>query len=198
MKAPLSQIFCSLAAVCSVLAAPAASTTDASTTDVTANYDNLPNAPVVKPIVDYKNLNYGNWTYATAQTVQVGGVASQSPFNRIVSAARGTPTFSKQDRPFAPKTIYFGCAARTAEAVVTLAASCSVTFTGYAASNGAQVASQTFKFDPPVSPVAPVPMRQVVFPNAFRQKLGRLTVTYNNQALVALLADTFTYTLFNS
>ncbi|KAL8805063.1 MAG: hypothetical protein Q9223_004883 [Gallowayella weberi] len=195
MKAPLLQIFCTLGAISSVFAAPTAST--ASTTNVTADYDNLPNALVVQPITDYKNLNYASWTYATVQAVQIGGVASKSPPNRIVSAASGNPTFSKQDRPFAPQVIFFGCAVRDAQAVATLAVSCSVTFTGYAASNGAKVASASFRFDPPAKPLTPVSMVPAVFPSAFQQKLGKLTVAYENQALVTLLADSFNYTLFS-
>ncbi|KAL8807415.1 MAG: hypothetical protein Q9182_000754 [Xanthomendoza sp. 2 TL-2023] len=194
MKTSLLQIFCSLGAISSVFAAPTAPT--ASTTKVTADYDNLPNALVVQPITDYKNLNYDSWTYATAQ-VQVGGVASKSPFNRIVSAASGIPTFAKQDRPFAPQVLYFGCAVRAAQAAATLAVPCSITFTGYAASNGAKVGPATFKFDPPAKPLTPVPMVPAVFPSVFQQKLSKLTVTYENQGTVVLLADSFNYTLYN-
>ncbi|KAL8869163.1 MAG: hypothetical protein Q9174_004476 [Haloplaca sp. 1 TL-2023] len=167
-------------------------------TNVAKQYDELPNALVVTPIVNNKGLTYTNWDYASTQAVQVGGVASKTPPNRIVSRASGELAFSPQDpffQFFSPQSFFFGCAARTAQAAATLATACDITVRGFDA-KGRKVAEQSFSFKPPLSPVAPVPMVSAKFSSAFNQKLKKVTVEYPTQTLSVLLIDNYAFRLY--
>ncbi|KAL8879121.1 MAG: hypothetical protein Q9192_008301, partial [Flavoplaca navasiana] len=161
-------------------------------------YDELPNALTVMPIGNNKGLTYFNWDYASTQAVQVGGVASKSPPNRIVSRASGELAFTPQDpffSFFSPQSFFFGCAARSAQAAATLATPCEITVRGYDAKNK-KVAEQSFSFKPPLSPVAPVDMTPAALSSAFSQKLKKVTIHYPTQSLAVLLIDNTLYRLY--
>ncbi|KAI4200209.1 MAG: hypothetical protein LQ350_004067 [Teloschistes chrysophthalmus] len=197
MKSQFFQSIALLAAsLSSVTAAPATYTTN-----VNATYDDLPNAAVTVPLNTYRGLLYGNWTYATVQAVQVGGVASASPFSRAVSNPIGTLTLVPQKptwNALAPLDFFFGFAVRSAEAIATLAVPGTVTFTGFSATTGKQVASMSFDFTPPLSPVEPVPMKRASLPKEFNQPLGKIVVTQTNQLGTVLLMDNLHYLLYSA
>ncbi|KAL9576789.1 MAG: hypothetical protein Q9203_007669 [Teloschistes exilis] len=210
MKSQFLQSIAILAAsLSSVIAAPTTYSTNVNATayiehqplTYNAQYDDLPNAAVTVPLNTYRGLLYGNWTYATVQAVQVGGVASASPFSRAVSNPLGTLTLVPQKptwNALAPLDFFFGFAVRDAQAIATLAAPGTVTFTGFSAATGKQVASMSFDFKPPLSPVNPVPMKQASLPKEFNQPLGKIVVTQTNQLGTALLVDNLHYLLYSA
>ncbi|KAL8692317.1 MAG: hypothetical protein Q9218_002634 [Villophora microphyllina] len=163
-------------------------------------YDDLPPALVVTPLPTYLGLLYGNFTYATVEAVQVGGVASASPPSRLVSGAAGTLTLAPQKptfKAFALLDFSFGFAVRDAQAVATLAVAGTVTLTGYSASIGNAVASASDKFSPPLSPVTLMAMVHAVLPKEFNQQLVKVTATQTNQLGTVFLADNVRYLLYS-
>ena len=166
--------------------------------DVVLQYDELPNALVVTPIVNNKGLTYLNWDYVSTQAVQVGGVESKTSPSRIVSRASGELAFTPQDpffSFFSPQYFFFGCTARVAQAAATVATPCDITVRGYDAKNN-KVAEQSFSFKPPLSPVAPVDMTLAALSSAFSQKLKKVTIEYPTQTLAVLLMDNFAFRVY--
>ncbi|KAL8924515.1 MAG: hypothetical protein Q9208_003990 [Pyrenodesmia sp. 3 TL-2023] len=164
------------------------------------NYDDLPNALVATPITNYQEVTYGNWSYGSAQAVQVGGVASHSYPSRIASTPTGTQTFSPQspNQALALFDFYYGCALRASTAAVTQATTCTITLTGYSASTGKAVVTASFKFTPPLSPITPVPMVQAILPSGFNQKLSKVEFKVSNPLTTVGLVDNLGYGLFLS
>ncbi|KAL8951000.1 MAG: hypothetical protein Q9222_002998 [Ikaeria aurantiellina] len=187
MKLDPHILITSLAALGSVLAAPATTGTT-----ITAKYDDLGNFVAAVPITSYKGLSYTDFVIASTEAVQVGGVASRSPPNRVGPGSSGNSAISPQSptfKAFALLEFYYGCQVRLGEALAGVAAKCTFTLTGYAASSGKQVATATLTFNPPLSPVAPVPMVKAVLPSSFNQKLSKVTVAVAGTNVVGLIDD---------
>ncbi|KAL8898889.1 MAG: hypothetical protein Q9207_006475 [Kuettlingeria erythrocarpa] len=190
MKFSSYHIILCLAGLSSIFAAP---------NDMTAKYDDLPNTVASVPLSSYQGVNYGDWVYASAQAVQVGGLDTRSYPSRIGSGLREAQVFSPQSpyQALALYDFYFGCVVRTTTPAATLATACTVTLIGYP-STGKAVVTASFKFTPPVSPATPVPMVQAVLPTGFKQKLSKVEFKVDTPLAKLASVDNLHYGLYTS
>ncbi|KAL8757996.1 MAG: hypothetical protein Q9184_004053 [Pyrenodesmia sp. 2 TL-2023] len=191
MKFNSYHIVSCLAGLSSVSAAP---------NEMTSTYEDLPNALVGTPITNYQGITYGNWIYSSTQAVQVGGVASRSPPNRIATNPTAPQTFSPQApyKALALFDFWYGCSLRTMTAAAGQAQNCTITLTGYSASTNNAAVTVSFDFTPPLSPITPVPMVQAILPSGFNQKLSKVEFKVSNPSTTVGLVDDLRAGLFLS
>ncbi|KAI4086043.1 MAG: hypothetical protein LQ344_007901 [Seirophora lacunosa] len=177
MHHQICQIISLLAAASFGFAAP-----NAGTTNVLATYEELPETLVAAAFTQNKGLNCENFGYISKTDITTTGLSAITPQ-------------SPQYKAFSPKFFSLGCAVRTREAVVNVAAPCNVKAKGYDL-KGKMVAEAEFAFVPGLKLVRTQEMKDQVFPPELDRKLGRVTFESEAQALVVVLADDFGYRMY--
>lgn len=151
-------------------------------------------------------MTYKGWTVSnflgSVVPVRVGGVASKSPPNRIITGidvqlTQGSkPTFLPA-APFNKISLYdfyFGDSVRTEQPAVVVATKCTISVEGFAAKTNQQVASAFFTFNPPLELTAPAEMALAHFDSDFAKPLSMVTVEVVDDAAVkAMQLDDLSY-----
>ena len=167
-------------------------------------YNDIERGTVQNPVGTYKYLKYQAWvtpiSAVTAVPVRVGGVATQSPPGRILTASdvqlrEGTPSFTVAApyKSFGLYDFYFGCQVRTGEAAANAALQCTITVSGFVPKTNQEVAVGSFTFTPPESPVNQVPMLHALLPDIFHQGLNNVTIVADNKLAVVLVDDVVSF-----
>lgn len=181
-------------------------TSYASTTEVTANFDNLTASalPVLgSGVGTYEGITYNSFSLVDNADETVGGVATHTEPNAILTSSEqqgtnGTPslTIAKPYSSLGLINFWFGCAAHTGEAVAGLALQCTITVAAFESSSDEEVALASFTFTPPAVSVTTVPMIEAVLPSTFLLPgIEIVTIIQDDPTTEALLVDSISYYL---
>ena len=122
-----------------------------------SQYDDLftlPDEGILTPVGTYEGITYQNFIVAEFTEVELlnesfSGVTPHSGLNvALASNPPNSLTAGPTTKSFSLKSVWYGCDVFTGQAVVSLAASCNITATGFKAGSSSPVATQVLSFTP--------------------------------------------------